>query len=64
MREHIVTDETGTEMPGPNSDVPADVATSAQTTSFMTGIRGVIRILAYLALILVLAVIVSTAMHS
>lgn len=58
-----MNDETGSEVPEPVSGMPDDVGTPARTASFLTGVRGVIRTLAYVALMLVLAVAISRAMQ-
>lgn len=60
----IVDDETGSKMPGPGSGTPAEVdAPVPATPTFLSEARSVIRVLAYLALMLVLAVVVSRAMQ-
>lgn len=59
----IVDDETASKMPGPGSETPAEVDAPVQATSFLSEARSVIRVLAYLALMLVLAVVVSRALQ-
>jgi hypothetical protein len=56
-----VNDETGSDSPTPG--VPAEVDAPGQTTTFLTEAWGVIRILALLALMLVLAGVLVTALQ-